>query len=334
MIGRRRFLQGLTATLGAAAGTRVEVVAAEAPPEVTRIRLMRMMLPAICLAPNYVAGELLRAEGFTDVEYVTLQTAGEAVNALGAGRLDIAVVVAPQFPVLVDGGASAVVVAGLHGGCYELFATGPVRSLHDLRGKRVSMHGRNTGTHAFLVSMLSHVGLDPNRDVTFVPLSSADGMRALREGSTAAFLAFPPENQELRAAGVGRVIVNTGADRPWSQYFCCMLAASRDFLNRHPVATKRALRAILKANEMCAAEPDRVARLLVDGGFAKPSEHLVPALRELPYRRWRDSEPDDSVRFYALRLHEAGLVKSTPKRILADAVDLRIWRELKRELRV
>jgi hypothetical protein len=39
-----------------------------------------------------------------------------------------------------------------------------------------------------------------------------------------AFLGFPPEPQELRAQRIGHVLVNTATDRPWSQYFCCMLA--------------------------------------------------------------------------------------------------------------
>ena len=54
-------------------------------------------------------------------------------------------------------------------------------------------------------------------------------------------------------------MVNSAADRPWSQYFCCMLIANRDFVRQNPVATKRALRAILKAADLCAHEPERAA---------------------------------------------------------------------------
>ena len=35
----------------------------------------------------------------------------------------------------------------------------------------------------------------------------------------------------------------------WSQYFCCVLAGNRDFITRNPVATKRILRAMLKATD-------------------------------------------------------------------------------------
>src|SRR5687767_15550524 len=43
--------------------------------------------------------------------------------------------------------------------------------------------------------------------------------------------------------------VNSAVDRPWSQYFCCMLTGNREFFRKHPVATKRAIRAILRSEE-------------------------------------------------------------------------------------
>ena len=61
--------------------------------------------------------------------------------------------------------------------------------------------------------------------------------------------------------------MNTAIDRPWSQYFCCMLAGNRDFVRKHPVATKRVLRAILKADQTLRPEPERVARSIVDRGL-------------------------------------------------------------------
>ena len=84
-------------------------------------------------------------------------------------------------------------------------------------------------------------------------------MQLLAEGKIDAYLGFPPEPQELRAKKIGHVVVNSAVDRPWSQYFCCMLAGNREFVRKHPVATKRALRAILKAADVCALEPERVA---------------------------------------------------------------------------
>jgi NitT/TauT family transport system substrate-binding protein len=181
--------------------------------------------------------------------------------------------------------------------------------------------------------MVAYVGLDPSRDVNFVAHPSAEGKRLLAEGKVDAYLGFPPDPQELRERKVGHVVVNSAVDRPWSQYFCCMAAANRDFARKHPVATKRALRAILKAADLCAQNPDRVAGLLVDGGFTTRRDSALQSLTAIPYNRWRELNPEDTVRFYALRLHEAGMIRSSPQKIIAQGTDWRFLAELKQELK-
>ena len=95
---------------------------------------------------------------------------------------------------------------------------------------------------------------------------------------------------------------------------------------RHPVATKRALRAIVKAADLCALDPQRAARALVDKGYTPRYEYALQVMKELPYGKWREYDPEDTLRFYALRLHEAGMIKASPQKILAQATD---WRFLK-----
>ena len=52
-------------------------------------------------------------------------------------------------------------------------------------------------------------------------------------------------------------------------------------------------------------------------GYTANPEYARQALRELPYGRWRDYNPEDTLRFYALRLREAGMVKSPPQKLIA-----------------
>ena len=122
-------------------------------------------------------------------------------------------------------------------------------------------------------------------------------------------------------------------DRPWSQYFCCSLVAHRDFVARHPVATKRALRAILKAADICAQDPERAARLMRDKGYEPRYEIGLEVVKSLPYRRWREANPEDTLRFLALRLHEVGMIKTPPQKLIARGTDWRFLNELKRELK-
>jgi NitT/TauT family transport system substrate-binding protein len=150
---------------------------------------------------------------------------------------------------------------------------------------------------------------------------------AAKEASFADFL------EELRARNVKRVVVNSALDRPWSQYFCCMLAGNSDYVRKYPVATKRVLRAVLKSADLCATEPALVARRLVDGGFTDRYDDALQMLNDLPYDKWREYDAEDTVRFYALRLHEAGMIKVDPKKIISETTDWRFLNELKRELK-
>jgi NitT/TauT family transport system substrate-binding protein len=179
--------------------------------------------------------------------------------------------------------------------------------------------------------MAASVGLD-RKDIDWVTDPKLRPQDLFADGKIDAFLGFPPEPQELRARHVGRVIVDTALDRPWSQYFCCMLVGNRDFVRKNPVATKRAVRAILKATDLCDSGPERLASVIVDRGFADRSDPLLQILKDNPYK-WREYNAEDTVRFYALRLQEVGLIKSSPQKIIADGTDWRFLDEVKRELK-
>jgi NitT/TauT family transport system substrate-binding protein len=328
---RRAFLGGLTLTGTAALlGLHSRPSAAEPPPETTTIRWLRS--PALCVAPYYLAEELLHGEGFTEVHHV--QTSAQMwTQAVLSGEVDFVLNFVGPLLVRLDAGDPLVMLAGGHVGCFELFGTERVRAIRDLKGKIVSVPELGSPQHIFLASIAAYVGLDPRQDINWVTHPRAEAMQLFTEGTIDAFLGFPPEPQELRAKGIGHVVVNSALDRPWSQYFCCMIYARQEFAQKNPVATKRALRAILKATDVCALEPDRAAQFLVDKGYTARYDYARQAMQELPYGKWREYNPEDTVRFYALRLHEAGLIKSTPQKIIAQSTDWRFLNELKQELK-
>jgi NitT/TauT family transport system substrate-binding protein len=182
--------------------------------------------------------------------------------------------------------------------------------------------------------MLAYLGMDPRKDVEFVPIVQFEDQRAaFVDGKVDAIFAFPPQPQRLRAEGIGHVILDAARDRPWTQYFCCMVAANREFATRHPVATKRALRAMLKAADICAQDPQRAARYLVTKEYERRYETALEVLTNIPYGRWRDFNPEDTLRFHALRLREVGMIKSDPNRLIAQSTDWRFLNELKKELK-
>jgi NitT/TauT family transport system substrate-binding protein len=325
---RRDFLTALSAAGAATAfGSRASL-ADEGPPETTTLRLQRGA--TICGAPADITEDLLRAEGFTDVRRIPDLPA----DAVARGEMDFALETAAWVVSHLDSGEPVTALAGVHSGCYELFAHDPIRAISDLKGKKVGIPAqRGSSGHLLLASIAAYVGLDPHTDIDWVSNATGDFMGPFAEGKVDAYLGFPPQAQELRARKVGRVILNIGTDRPWSQYFCCIAFGNREFVRAHPVATKRYLRAILKATDLCATDPERAARRLVEDGFTGRYDYALQTLTELPYDRWREFDPEDSLRFFALRLHEVGMINSSPNALIAEGTDWRFLNELKRELK-
>jgi NitT/TauT family transport system substrate-binding protein len=334
-LSRRQVLGGLTLA-GAAGclGLHPRPAAAEPPPETTKIRLHKMA--GICVAPQYVAEEFLRLEGFTEVQYVEVEVT-ELTRAiyrlLASGAIDVSMAFAPPFIIQVDVGAPVVLLGGVHVGCFELFGTERVHTIRDLKGKTVAIPEEGGVHHLFLASMAQYVGLDPRKDINWVMHPPAESIPLLAEGKIDALVGFPPVPQELRAKKIGHVVVNSAVDRPWSQYFCCIVGGNREFVRKYPVATKRALRAILKATDICALEPTRAAQAIVEKGYTQRYDYALQTMQELPYNQWREYDPEDTVRFYALRLHELGIIKSTPQKIIAQGTEWRFFNELKKEMK-
>ena len=303
-------------------------LADEGPPEVTTVRLR--VGPSICVAPRTLAGDLLRAEGFTDVRYIP----GLPIDAVVSGEIDFDIQTPTWIVSELDVGKPITTLAGVHPGCYELFAHEPIRTISDLEGRRVGIQRFGSSEHLLIAVMAAHVGLDPKNDIEWVTRPSGRSVELFLEREVDAFLGFPPEPQKMRAHKIGRVILNMTTDKPWSQYFCCMFIGNADFVQKYPVATKRVLRALLKTIDICAAEPEWAARRLVDGAFTERYDLALKTLTEVPYDKRREYDPADSLRFYALRLHEVGLIKSSPNAILPLATDWRFLNELKRELKI
>jgi NitT/TauT family transport system substrate-binding protein len=239
----------------------------------------------------------------------------------------------PPYILQVDAGPPIVLLGGVHVGCYEVFGTDRVRAIRDLKGKTVAVPELRGSHQLFVASMAQYVGLDPHKDIHWAVHPPAESIPLLAEGKIDALVGFPPVPQELRARKIGQLVVSSAVDRPWSQYVCCIVTGNREFVQKHPIATKRALRAILKATDVCALAPDRAAQLIVEKGFTPRYDYALQTMQEIPYNRWREYNPEDTVRFYALRLHEIGLIKSTPQKIIAQGTDWRFFNALKKELK-
>jgi NitT/TauT family transport system substrate-binding protein len=332
VIQTRRRVLAMLPLAGACSLVRAPAVwAAGERLETTSVRLPRGQ--GICV-PWGVAEALLRAEGFTEISYVPVPPGENVSDPLTAGAIDFAYNFAPVIIAMIDRGIPMKVLAGLHVGCFELFVHGDFGGITDLKDKSVGIPFPGSPQHMFLSVIAANVGMDPANDIRWITSGKTPAEQLFIDRKVDAFLGFPPEPQELRARHIGHLALNSGTDQPWSQYFCCMMAGRPGYVQNYPVATKRAVRAMLKTIDLCISAPASVAQALIESGFTKARpEYVLQSLRETPYDRWRDYDPEDTIRFYALRLRDLGFVKAVPQKIIADGTDWRFFNELKRELK-
>jgi NitT/TauT family transport system substrate-binding protein len=228
---RRDFLAGLSAASAAGVLGARTAVADEGPPETATIKLA--YYSNNCLAPLLVAEDLLYAEGFTEVRYVEAPESFTIPELVARGDCHFANTFAGTLVSHIDNGLPITGLSGVHSGCYELFAHEPYRTISELRGKRVAIQNLNSDGYYYMGIMAAHVGLDPKTDFDWVP-SPDNPMKVFAEGKADAFLAFPPEPQELRDRNIGRVIISTVQDKPWSHTpaACCSAAGTSSATTR------------------------------------------------------------------------------------------------------
>src|SRR5260370_11863701 len=164
---RGKFLARLSSAGAAGLIGAHNSLAQEGPPETTTVRLAK--IAGICIAPQYVADELLRAEGFTDIRFVATDAGIPAALSLARGEVDFTANYAPTFIIPIDAGEPITIVGGEHIGCFELFAREGIRSIPDLKGKNVGVQSLGSSPHLFLSPMVAHVRLDPRQDIRRVP---------------------------------------------------------------------------------------------------------------------------------------------------------------------
>jgi NitT/TauT family transport system substrate-binding protein len=175
---RRDFITLLSAA-GAADVLARTPLADEGPPETTTIRIRVEDAPpnvvggvaqsTTCIAPLYITQDLLRTEGFTDVRYVPVKFGSPLSEAFLTGVIDLDVMFAPEAIARVDTGVPITALAGVHPGCFELFAHEPIRRVTEVKGKQVGINAAlGSPDHLYVSIMAAHVGLDPDKDIRWI----------------------------------------------------------------------------------------------------------------------------------------------------------------------
>jgi NitT/TauT family transport system substrate-binding protein len=273
-------------------------------------------------------------EGFDEVRPVVSETGYVLIDEVAAGSIDLAYMFIPELVHAIDHDVPIVILGPAHSACNKVVAADYVADLADLRGRRVGiapLRVPQPGDFAFATSVLQRIGITPPTEVELVPVKRNDMLTVLGKDVDALFT-FSPVSFSVLDSGQGHVIFDSSTDDPWSRQLCCALFAPRQFVEANPGATRKAVRAVLRALNRGASDPAAMSEAMVAKSWVVTEDYASRAVAELSFGAWRTHDLADSMRFYGLSLHEAGLISSTPEEIIQRGTDLAFFNELKEEL--
>lgn len=335
---RREFLTVALGTAGALATSCIQPGERSAMPKLSaalgpaETATLRISVPPTCDPAFFLAEPYLREEGFTDIQFVK----GNASQAMASGGADLSSLFPPSLAAEVDAGNPVVALAGLHVGCIGLFAQKGTRDVRALRGKTVLVPSKDPRDfrYSFFVVTLLEAGIDPVRDVNIVEApAGADLVQMFRDGKSEAATVATQAMDKLRADGGFEMLVDYATDAPWSGHHCCLLTATRSFLDMSPNAARRAVRAILRGTIDARTDLARGVQSMVERGVTKDYEGVLAHDRTLPYDTWRTVDPEVGIRFHAERLQRANVIKSSADEIVRKGTDWNALRQAQRELK-
>src|SRR6266571_42321 len=266
-----------------------------------------------CEAPIFTAYEkgFFKDEGL-DVSLVKCEWANYK-DVLALGGFDVTHHLVMYFLKPIEQGLDVKFTGGIHRGCLRVQAAtkGNIRSIKDLRGKRVGVPGMGTPPFIFANRVLGANGIDPSKEITWLVFPAGELGLALDKGEVDAVADSEPIGSMLIAQGKVRNVADQAADAPYRDEYCCAVLVNGRFLARNPKAAAAATRALLKAAKWVEANPKAAARLSVEKKYlASTADQNTIAISHLRYVP-SVSGARIAVRLAAVEMKRAGMLSPT-----------------------
>jgi NitT/TauT family transport system substrate-binding protein len=222
-----------------------------------------------CEAPIFSAVEkgFFQEEGL-EVELVKCDWKNYK-DVLALGGYDITHHLIMYFLKPLEQGLDVKFTGGIHRGCLRVQAAvaGPIKSVKDLRGKRIGVPGMGTPPFIFANRVLGANGIDPSKEITWLVFPAGELGLALSKGEVDAIADSEPIGSMLIAKGLVKNIADQAVDMPYADEYCCAVIVNGKFLKRNPKASAAATRALLRAAKWVETNPRAAAELSVKAKY-------------------------------------------------------------------
>jgi NitT/TauT family transport system substrate-binding protein len=266
-----------------------------------------------CEAPIFTAVEkgFFKEEGL-EASLVKCEWANYK-DVLALGGFDITHHLVMYFLKPIEQGLDVKFTAGIHRGCLRVQAgvNSSIRSVKDLRGKRIGVPGMGTPPFIFANRVLGANGIDAAKEITWRVFPAGELGLALDKGEVDAVADSEPIGSLLLAEGKVKNVADQAADIPYKDEYCCAVIVNGKFLAAKPKAAAGATRALLKAAKWVEANPAAAARLSVEKKYLASNPELntvaISHLRYVP----SVSGAETAVNSAAAEMKIAGMLSPT-----------------------
>ena len=305
---RLRMKLGLCATLFAIAITGCSKKEAASAGDSMKIKVGYIGIT--CEAPIFTAVEkgFFKEEGL-EVSLVRCEWANYK-DVLALGGFDVTHHLVMYFLKPIEQGLDVKFTGGIHQGCLRVqaAANGNIRSIADLRGKRIGVPGMGTPPFIFANRVLGANGIDPSKEITWLVFPAGELGLALQKGEVDAIADSEPIGSLLLADKKVRTIADQAADAPYKDEYCCAVLVNGKFYKNNPKASAAATRALLKAAKWVQANPAAAARLSVEKKYlasdVEQNTYAISNLRYIP----SVSGAETAVRLASEEMKRAGML--------------------------
>src|SRR5437660_4243853 len=239
-----------------------------------------------CEAPIFSAVEkgFFKEEGL-EVSLVKCEWSNYK-DVLALGGYDITHHLVMYFLKPVEQGLDVKFTGGMHKGCLRVQAAakGNIRTVEDLRGKRIGVPGMGTPPFIFANRVLGSHGINPGKEINWLVFPAAQLGLALDKGEVDAVANAEPIGSLLLADGKVRNIADQATDEGYKDEYCCAVIVNGKFLSKNPKTSAAATRALLKGAKWVNTNPRAAAELSVQKKYiASNAEMNAVAISHLRY---------------------------------------------------
>jgi NitT/TauT family transport system substrate-binding protein len=177
-----------------------------------------------------------------DVQLTHVASSSRAIPMLVAGEIQLGTADGLNLVQAVGTGADVKAVMGVTNRLvFSVMAASRIRSPQDLKGKKLGITRVGSSTHTAALQALRSWGLEPSKDVAFIPLSEVPNiLSALQSNQIDAGVLSPPNNSEAKKLGF-KELINLAVDGP--AYPSVTIAVKNSFLAGNRDTVTRFVRA-------------------------------------------------------------------------------------------